>query len=230
LDHEDIFRIDEEEEIYDSTCYVEFENKVTIDANFFPPNTKIIGAAALNVDIGLVKKTHLPKKIEKIEIPKTVEIIDKYAFEGFDGEVYFEQGSNLKLIKDFAFYYAKLKTFNVPDSVEEISSHAFAFCENLEKINFTANSKLKNIGHGTFYSCKKLTEFIVPHSVTHISSKVFFGCNSLFTANGNEENNKINIYDNIYYLKNGNTYYCIGHVDQDDKEIGNFNEEKKLKS
>lgn len=78
-------------------------------------------------------------------IPKTVETIGNYAFEGsYDGRIYgatfeeLEDGETyaLKTIGAFAFSGSYITSFNVPATVESLGTRAFYDCENLESLTF----------------------------------------------------------------------------------------------
>ena len=51
---------------------------------------------------------------------------------------------------------------------------AFHGCEKLQKIMFAAGSRLKEIGHGTFYGCKMLQSIALPDSLEIIGDASFY--------------------------------------------------------
>lgn len=88
---------------------------------------------------------------------------------------------------------------NIPDTISEISSEAFEFCTNLEKLTMGRNTKiigkalcrgdtklkqvvlsesLVEISHYAFQNCTSLEEITIPDSVTTIGF-AFSGCTAL---------------------------------------------------
>ena len=72
-----------------------------------------------------------------------------------------------------------LKSIIIPNSVEKICSGAFTNCENLQKVVFLKNSKLKEISDLAFSGCKALMTFAIPDNVEKIGDYAFEGCISL---------------------------------------------------
>lgn len=142
-------------------------------------------------------------KIEKIVIPKTVEIIEAGAFHSSESlrEIIFEKNSNLRLIGRSAFYWSReiskidfpnklevigesafsgctnLKDVVFPDSLVEIQDGAFSYCKNLVKIELKDN--LISIGKKAFRSCEKLEQVKISNMINKISSEMFWGCDNL---------------------------------------------------
>lgn len=85
---------------------------------------------------------------EKIDIPKTVESIDRWAFADM---------TNLKKIV-------------LPDSVTEISDYVFEDCENLEKV--TIGKGIHKLPAYLFQNCANLKTLIIPKNVGEIDSKI----------------------------------------------------------
>lgn len=71
----------------------------------------------------------------------------------------------------------KMKNITIPDNVTELGSHAFENCRRLETINLSEN--LKKIDYCTFYFCQKLKEIKIPTSITKIGEAAFAYCTSL---------------------------------------------------
>ena len=127
-------------------------------------------------------------KIERIFIPKSVEslgrIIDDYSYEGcFYGctnlkEILFEKGIKLKTIGGYCFQRCKsLKSIELPDGVEILSSYAFSYCPSLTSVSLP--STLKKMGSHCFYGCSSLTNIVIPEGVSEIPQQCFEECTSL---------------------------------------------------
>ncbi|MDE7365404.1 MAG: leucine-rich repeat domain-containing protein, partial [Ruminococcus sp.] len=77
-----------------------------------------------------------------------------------------------------SFYETKLKEVTLPDSLNEISRHAFSYMANLEKIDMSGTS-VQVIDAMTFAECVSLNEVIFSESTMEIGLASFYGCNSL---------------------------------------------------
>lgn len=99
-----------------------------------------------------------------IVVPEGVTEIGSYAF------------SKINILPDGRKW---LTTNHVPlsvtlaDSVEHIDDAAFAECENLHTVVFSAN--LKTIGDNAFARCFKLENIILPNTLESIGCAAFFG-------------------------------------------------------
>ena len=98
--------------------------------------------------------------ITSIEIPASVETIEKAAFKGCSklATVTFEKGSQLKTIGggySSSYYYGAfadcpITSIEIPASVETIEAAAFKGCSSLATVTFEKGSQLKTIGGGFF--------------------------------------------------------------------------------
>ena len=149
--------------------------------------------------------------LTSIEIPASVETIEKAAFRGSSSlsTVTFEKGSHLKTIggrsghslgNGFAFYdgafwkCTALTSIEIPASVETIEATAFKDCSSLVSVTFEKDSQLKSIGggykrsetssfhYGAFSDCTALTAIEIPANVETIETSAFWGCSSLATV------------------------------------------------
>ena len=68
-------------------------------------------------------------------------------------------------------------SYNIPDSVTEIGSHAFEDCTSLKTV--TIPNGVTYIDYCTFSGCASLTSITIPDSVTLINHNAFSGCTSL---------------------------------------------------
>ena len=93
---------------------------------------------------------------EKYNIPTTVKELAQKAF----------QGAN------------KLKSMDVPSTVETIGVEAFRNMKGLVTVNFVAPSKVKELKQDVFRACDKLKEVVLPASITEIAT-AFYECGEL---------------------------------------------------
>ena len=76
--------------------------------------------------------------------------------------------------------YAKDKqqpTYNIPNSVTNISSEAFRQCYYLTKL--TLPNSIVSIDNAAFFECRRLKDISLPSSVTEVGEDIFFDCESL---------------------------------------------------
>lgn len=140
-------------------------------------------------DFTNLKHTTLPKTLVEIpqaaffncplttiNLPDTVEKIDKYAFEGtsLSGSLYLP--NSLKTIGIGAFNSLKLTgTLTIPDSVTTISNEAF-YNNKFTKLVIGPNSSLTTIGNNAFRNNQISNAIALPKSVTTIGNNTF--CNN----------------------------------------------------
>ncbi len=118
--------------------------------------------------------------VTEIYLPKTIEIIDAYAFSNDSlklERVYFESGSKLTNIGESAFGANRsLKSITLPNG-------------------------LKSIGARAFSSCWALTNITIPASVTSIGEDAFYYCTSLQNITVSDGNTAYASYEGILYNK-----------------------------
>ena len=110
----------------------------------------------------------------EITIPNSVTAIGSYAFYG-----------NRNLIK-----------MVIPKQIATIGQYAYAYCTNLESIDFSNAENLKTIGTCAFHDCEILTEITIPNSVNTINEYAFRDCAELKTVSIGS--GLINCYSNIF--------------------------------
>lgn len=129
--------------------------------------------------------------IDEINIPSKVDTIDYGAFEKctyLNRINVSEENSNFSDINGVLFNYDKstiLKypeglidtTYEVPNSVVNIGTEAFIYCNYLKKVILNYNAK--DIGTAAFYGCENLKSVTMPQTIEHISSDAFTDCKSL---------------------------------------------------
>lgn len=82
------------------------------------------------------------------------------------------------LVDTGAFFGSAAKLVILPDSVQVISSGAFALASRLESITLPKN--LMGLGDYVFAECESLTEITLPASLRFVGESAFEGCERLF--------------------------------------------------
>ena len=109
------------------------------------------------------------EKLTKIIFPKSLKIIDKYAF-AFTAisELTFPDG--ITEIGAQAFAYTPVKSIKLPKNLNELDN-SFYYCRDLE--NFEIGNGVKVIKTGAFEGCESLKYIYIPETVTLIEPEVF---------------------------------------------------------
>lgn len=109
------------------------------------------------------------EKLTKIIFPKSLKIIDKYAF-AFTAisELTFPDG--ITEIGAQAFAYTPVKSIKLPKNLNELDN-SFYYCRDLE--NFEIGNGVKVIKTGAFEGCESLKCIYIPETVTLIEPEVF---------------------------------------------------------
>ena len=121
------------------------------------------------------------KKLESVEIPKTVRSIGYSAFYGCE----------------------QLKSVAIPGSVVSINSYTFECCYSLETL--TLSEGIGSIGYNAFYLCKNLRSVTIPNSVHSIDSSAFSCCHALTEIQVGTNNTKYVSVDGILFSKDMKT-------------------------
>lgn len=105
--------------------------------------------------------------LESVEIPECVISIGNYAFKG-----------------------CSFKTFEIPNSIQELGSGIFADCKNITNYNWP--DRFITIPYDTFAGCTNLTTINLPSSLRGIGVSAFMGCGI----------SNIELSDSISYIGN----------------------------
>lgn len=151
--------------------------------------------------IGIGKTAFMVCAITEITLPKSVTVIDDYAFYwssltsidtkntciiGVGAFMQCEELTNVILsdkltkIGGSAFQYCKaLETIDIPDSVTEIGERAFESCDKLKEIRLPAG--LKVVENAVFNLCYNISQVYIPEGVTVIEDFAFNHCKLITT-------------------------------------------------
>ena len=147
------------------------------------------------------------KTLRKVVLPDTIKEIRGQAFQYASNLEEINIPEGIPEIKGETFEgCSSLKEITIPDSVTRIGGHAFRENYNLEKVNISANSKLKEIGSSAFRDCYELEEIYLPAGVD-VDIKAFKGSGTNvkeYTSDGIVLEDKYE-YENFFYLQVGET-------------------------
>jgi len=88
--------------------------------------------------------------------------------------------ANTLTIADGAFYGCdKLKSVEIPNTVEIVEKFSFYFAKNLEKLTFAPGSMVQSLGQEAFEYCRNLKSVEIPASVEFVGDYTFFGAVNL---------------------------------------------------
>ena len=116
-----------------------------------------------------------------LTVPVCVEEIGFGAFERSSlREVTFDPDANILTLGCRAFFEAEnLTKITIPASVVSVDYYAFAYCENLQTVEFADGNQLKGIYEGAFCGDIALENITVPDAIVEISDFAFYGCSKL---------------------------------------------------
>ena len=176
--------------------------------------TKYLGSNE-SVVIPMVIDNHLVTKIgngafrfnsniKSVDIPDSVTVIERFAFDSCDNLSQVVFSENLRIIEKNAFNSTKLIKLELPEKLEIIEADAFAYCKKLVSV-YLPNSLTKigescfnecvslqtveNLGNipciesYQFGNCRSLTNIILPETIKKIDYWAFSGCKSLQSIN-----------------------------------------------
>ncbi len=117
-----------------------------------------------------------------LTIPNSVKSIGNEAFRGckFDGSLTFEDGCQLKEIKDHTFWNVPFSgDLNIPDGVTSIGKEAFQSANGIKSFvggTLTLPDTLTSVGTQAFYACEFTGGLTIPSQVTTIGEWAFREC------------------------------------------------------
>ena len=116
-----------------------------------------------------------------LTVPASVEMLGFGAFEETKlSEVKFDPNANILTLGYRAFFKANnITSIDIPKSVISIDYYAFAYCENLQTVNFAEDNQLKGIYEGAFCGDIRLENITIPDTIVEISDFAFYGCSKI---------------------------------------------------
>jgi hypothetical protein len=102
--------------------------------------------------------------VHSITVPKSVKLLDGWAFNGCQllVTVYFEEDSCLETIGYTCFATSSLVRLVIPRTVQSIGDSCFSSCEQLVNLRLEPPSMLSHCGHDIFKYCAKLHLVVLP--------------------------------------------------------------------
>jgi len=95
--------------------------------------------------------------------------------------LFFEEGSALKSIGDYAFYHcSNINGVVLPDSLQSIGDYAFA---DTDLTQIYLPDSLRSIGTRAFYGAEALQDVRFPHSLEAVEEQAFAYCSALRNVN-----------------------------------------------
>lgn len=152
---------------------INMENASYLTTFSFSDFTNLKHATLPRTLVEIPQKAFFNCPLTTINLPGTVEKIDKYAFEGtsLSGSLYLP--NSLKTIGVGAFASLKLTgTLTIPDSVTTISNEAF-YNNKFTKLVISQNSSLTTIGNNAFRNNQISNAIALPKSLTTVGYNAF---------------------------------------------------------
>ena len=110
----------------------------------------------------------------ELKVAKETEVIKSNAFKNSRlKRIEFEEGCQLKTIKNFVFEYLQIEEITIPDTVTSIGNSAFSNCYSLRKVTIKPTSQLTTIGSHAFEKTA-IETILFPETLTTVSDFAFY--------------------------------------------------------
>lgn len=116
------------------------------------------------------------KNLRLIDSCGSITRIPNRAFYGCSHLEWIEIPNTLLEIESDAFCFCDSLTSIYLDSVRIIGDGAFSYCENLKEVDFGYDAQLEKLGDEVFKKCIGLNSITLPASIKQIGGNVFEGC------------------------------------------------------
>ena len=94
---------------------------------------------SVNINGAILGVFHGCTKLQNVEIPDSVTVVDRYVLNGCSSLTDLVIGSEVETIEDYAFQdCTSLETLTIPENVKDLGYRSFSGCVNLSKIYFNA--------------------------------------------------------------------------------------------
>lgn len=145
------------------------EKVTSLEWSTFANDSKL-KSVTLNTNLKKIKKScfNWCSSLKEIKLPEGLERIEYEAF-GMTELTSVKLPSTLKYLS--GFNGARIKSVEVPASVETIDDHCFADCSDLKTVKL--HKGLKKIGDCVFFYCGSLKSLKIPSTVTRIEGDPF---------------------------------------------------------
>ena len=136
-----------------------------------------VGGTTLGHNIGGTV-SYVQSFIKWAVINAGVSMLEDYAFSYcMNMEEIRLSGSSITKIDSYAFQYcAKLKTFDIPNTVTAIGSYAFYYCTGLLTVSLPDNASFTAISNDTFSNCFSVSEMSLPSRISSFGNNSFNNC------------------------------------------------------
>lgn len=119
--------------------------------------------------------------------------------------------ANVRTIEIMAFTESGLKTVNLPETLMNIKSTAFAGCANLESV--VIPDGISQLASSLFEECSSLSSVTIGAGVEEISTSTFGGCGNITKIAVSADNKNYKLIDGNLYTIDGTTLikYATGN-------------------
>lgn len=121
-------------------------------------------------------------KLEEVQLPKSVNTIEKFAFYGCANLKHIEFHEGIVSIGTAAFSNCGLRHIVTPKTLRYLGNRAFY--ENKDLRSLRINTGIGSLPEGLLDGCVKLTELFIPKSVTKVDPNLFSAKNTYSNRQG----------------------------------------------